>query len=94
MKNFMLFILLVLIFSDAWASSFRCGRTLVKLGESTNTLIKKCGQPVRKYSGREVVNNHGRLSRVGVSNWVFERRGKKDMIVSVSGGAIIKIQRD
>jgi len=79
---------------DASADSFRCGRTLVKVDESTNALIKKCGKPVRKYSSKEMTTSKGSQKRVGVSNWVYERRGKKDMIVSVYEGAVIKIQVD
>jgi len=94
MNKVLLGILLVLLCGNTPADSIRCGRSLVKPGESSNALIKKCGDPVRKYSSRETVNDHGHQSRVGVSNWVYERRGKKDMIVSVRNGAVIKIQVD
>ncbi len=94
MKILLLTVLLASVFADANADSFRCGRTLVKANESTNALIKKCGKPVRKYSSKETVSQNGRQSRVGVSNWVYERRGKKDMIVSVRDGVITNIQVD
>ena len=91
-----IFLLLVfMMFSvNALADSFRCGRTLIKVDESTNALIKKCGNPVRKYSSKEMTTDQGRQKRVGVSNWVYERTGKKDMIVSVYEGAVIKIEVD
>ena len=76
------------------AGSFRCGRALVKVDESTNALIKKCGKPVRKFSSKEMTTDQGSRKRVGVSNWVYERRGKKDMIVSVYEGSVIKIRVD
>ncbi|MCP4045966.1 MAG: DUF2845 domain-containing protein [Gammaproteobacteria bacterium] len=79
---------------SASAASFRCGRALVKVDESTNALIKKCGKPVRKYSSKETVSEHGHQKRIGVSNWVYERRGKKDMIVSIYSGTVVKIQVD
>jgi len=94
MKKLLLVILLATIFINANADSFRCGRTLVKANESTNALIKKCGKPVRKFSSKEIVSENGRRSSVGVTNWVYERRGKKDMIVSVRNGTIINIQVD
>jgi hypothetical protein len=84
----------LLAFNLAQADSFRCGRTLVKAGESSNALIKKCGKPALKYSSKEQVNDSGKRSRLSVSNWVYERHGKKDMIVSVRNGSIVKIQRD
>jgi hypothetical protein len=89
-----LFIMFMSFSINTPAASFRCGRTLVKVDESTNALIKKCGNPVRKYSSKETVSDHGHPKLIGVSNWVYERRGKKDMIVSVYSGAVVKIQVD
>jgi hypothetical protein len=94
MKKLVLLFLLVAVCIDASADSFRCGRTLVKANESSNALIKKCGEPVRKYSSKEIVSENGHHSKVGVSNWVYERRGKKDMIVSVRNGTVTNIQVD
>jgi len=94
MNRYSLIVLLALLFNMAEANSFRCGRSLVKPGESSNALIKKCGDPVRKYSSKETVYEQGHQSIVGVSNWVYARKGKKDMIVSVRSGAVIKIQVD
>ena len=94
MKKILLIVLLTSIFINANADSFRCGRALVKANESANALIKKCGEPVRKYSSKETISENGRHSKVGVSNWVYERHGKKDMIVSVRNGTVTKIQVD
>jgi len=84
----------MLLSNHVLADSFRCGRTLVKEGESSNALIKKCGKPVRKYASKELINDHGHRKNVSVSNWVYERRGKNDMIVSILSGSVIKIQVD
>jgi len=94
MNRLVLGALLILLSSNADANSFRCGRTLVKVGDSSNALIKKCGSPLRKYSSKETINEHGRQQRVGVSNWVYERRGKQNMIVSIRSGTVMKIQVD
>lgn len=94
MNRTLLFAICILLSSTAPADSFRCGRSLVKVGDSANTLIKKCGDPVRKYSSKENFNDHGRQLQTGVSNWVFPRRGGKDMIVSVYSGAVVKMQVD
>lgn len=94
MKKLWLFTIFMLVSSSTIADSFRCGRTIVKGGESSNALIKKCGQPVRKFSSKETLTENGRQSRVNVSNWVYERSGKKDMIVSVHSGTVIKIKVD
>ena len=94
MNRLLLVLLITLVSAYATADSFRCGRKVVKLGESSNALIKKCGNPVRKYSSKEVLSTQGHQKSLGVSNWVYERRGKKDMIVSVRSGTVMKLQLD
>jgi len=94
MTRILLFTICILLSNITTADSFRCGRSLVKVGDSSNTLIKKCGDPIRKYSSKENIKDHGRQVRTGVSNWVFPRRGGKDMIVSVYSGAVVKMQVD
>lgn len=94
MKSLTLLLTVILFSSTTAADSFRCGRKLVKQGDSSSTLVKKCGKPASKFSSRESINDHGRHSMVTVSNWVYERNGKKDMIVSVRSGNIVKVELD
>jgi len=94
MNRLALFTICILLSNTTPADSFRCGRSLVKVGDSSNTLIKKCGDPIRKYTSKENINDHGRQVQTGVSNWVFPRKGSKDMIVSVYSGAVVKMQID
>lgn len=94
MGKILLLTVSILASSIAAADSFRCGGKIVKQGDSGSTLIKKCGKPARKYSSKEIINDQGRPSKVSVSNWVYERNRKKDMIVSVRSGTVIKIQVD
>lgn len=94
MNRLLLMVLSALVLSDALAGSFRCGTKLVKEGESSNALIKKCGSPARKYSAREMVSEHGHQRGTAVSNWVYERKGKKDMIVSLRGGTVVSLRVD
>lgn len=94
MYKLILLLALWLLTNSVLADSMRCGRSLVKEGKSNNALIKKCGQPARKYSSKESINERGRSAIVGVSNWVFERKGKKDMIVSLRSGTIVRIVVD
>jgi len=86
--------LVLLMAGNVAADSFRCGRSIVKVGDSTNMLLKKCGDPLRKFSSKQTVNDHGRQTLVSVSNLVYERNGKKDIIVSIHNGAVLKIQSD
>ena len=92
MKYLLLFTWLILLSSDLQANSIRCGNKVVKTGDSANQLLKRCGKPMRKYSGKELATEEGRRLDVTVSNWVFERYGKKDKIVSVRNGTVIRIR--
>ena len=92
MTKICVFTVCILLCSGVPADSIRCGRKVVKTGDSSNTLIKKCGKPVRKFSSKVRINEGGNRSNTSVSNWVYTRGGKKDMIVSVHSGAVIKIQ--
>ena len=94
MKHLLLLTSLIILSSDSSANSMRCGNKLVKTGDSGNQLIKKCGKPARKFSGKEFTTENGRSSNVTVSNWVFERDGKRDMIVSVRNGTVIRIKAE
>lgn len=76
------------------ADSFRCGRKIVKTGDTVSTLTKKCGKPQRKFSSKAKINEDGRQSNVSVSNWVYQRARKKDIIVSVRSGTVVQVTLD
>lgn len=94
MERVLIMILMISLGGNLAADSFRCGRKIVKTGESSNALIKKCGQPVRKLKSNEQVKLDGQQKRTAVSNWVYERRNKKDMIVSVKNGTVVRLEID
>jgi hypothetical protein len=91
MQALLLFALLACLSWTASADSFRCGRKIVKTGDTVNVLMKKCGKPQRKFSSRKVISENGRQAKVGVSNWVYQRARKRDIIVSVRGGTVVQI---
>ena len=76
------------------AGSFRCGTRLVVTGDPVNRLVRHCGQPDSKHKARELVGERGTGRSTGVTNWVYERGRKRDMIVSVAGGKVVKIMVD
>jgi hypothetical protein len=94
MNRKLIFIILTLLSGNLAADSLRCGSKLVKTGDSSNTLINKCGNPVRTFNTYETINDHGRRYEASVSNWVYERSGKKDMIVTIRKGEVLNIRPD
>ena len=94
MKKLVMLVTLLVLPGFVSADSFRCGRKVVKIGDSSHALVKKCGDPVRKYSSKEMVREDGKVYKASVSNWVYGRKSSRDKVVSIRNGAIVKIQVD
>lgn len=75
------------------AGGFRCGTRLVLPGDSVARLSSACGAPDRTFKAKITVTDRGRTSTARVTQWVYERRGRRPMIVSVEGGTVVHIQR-
>lgn len=75
----------------AQAGGFRCGTKLVVTGDPVSRLVRNCGQPAYRYKSSESIGGRGKTRLSGVTNWVYERGRRKDMIVSVQGGRVVKI---
>ncbi len=90
-----LFSLILLVFSaQLEAGSFRCGTRLVKTGDSINRLIEACGKPALKYKAKESVRSAGSRKTTAVTNWIYPRGSKKNMVVSIQSGKVVKIATD
>jgi len=88
------FLALLGLSASVQADSIRCGGALVKVGDSSKQLLKKCGKPASKFSSKATVRERGHQRQASVSNWVYRRAGKKDRIVSVYAGAVLEIGTD
>ena len=87
-------LLLLLANMTAEAGSFRCGTRVVKTGDSISRLLDACGQPSLKYQAKESVSSGGSRKSTGVTNWIYPRGRKKNMVVSVRSGKVVKIATD
>lgn len=90
----LLFMGLYMLSAGIQAGSIRCGGALVKTGDSSNQLLKKCGKPDSKFSSKATISEQGRQRQASVSNWVYRRAGKKDRVVSVYAGEVVMIGSD
>ena len=82
---------MLLTFSEAHADSFRCGTRLVKTGDSIGRLLEACGKPGHKYKAKVAVRSAGSRKTTSVTNWVYQRGSKKNMVVSLLSGSVVKI---
>ena len=57
----------------AAADSYRCGRQLVKDGDSAARLLRLCGEPRRRDSGTETVMVEGAWGPQRVQRWYYRK---------------------
>ena len=76
-----------------YADSYRCGRKLVREGDSTARLLALCGEPRFKNSGSEKIRINGTLASKRVQRWYYKKNSRSlERIVFVYKGNIVDIQ--
>lgn len=63
---------------DALADSYRCGRKIVRSGDSVSHLLRVCGEPRLKGSGSSTVEVDGAVRKVKVKRWYY-RQGARSL---------------
>ena len=91
MNKLLVIVIFTLLSCSASADSFRCKGKIVKSGDTVNALLKKCGDADRTFQTTETFNNRGYVSQIYITHYVYERSGKKDMIVTVRDNIVTKI---
>jgi hypothetical protein len=91
MKHAVVATLSLLAACRADADSFRCGTRLVITGDPVSRLLRLCGPPALKIRSQETVGRGSRASGASVSKWLYERGRKRDVVVSVKNGLVVKI---
>ena len=94
MNKVLAIVIFTLLSCSASGDSFRCGRKVVQTGDTVNALMKKCGEPDRTFETSESFNGWGYSQVTYVTHYVYERGGKKDMIVTVRENVVTKIETD
>lgn len=90
--------LLILVFIStlsigAHADSFRCGGKVIRSGDSSGTLLRHCGEPRSKDSGREKIRSSGRHENVNVKRWHYKKSSRSlERIVWIYQGKIVAIK--
>ena len=90
---FMVCLLLMSVFIDmAFADSFRCGRKVVRTGDSPADLLRSCGEPRYKDRGYESIRAQGNQKRARVERWYYKKSSRRlERIVVIHKGRIIAI---
>ncbi len=75
-NGFISLILSFSILSDVNADSFRCGRKLVKTGDSSIDLLRICGKPRYKDRGYEKIKVDGVTRSERVERWYYKKSSR------------------
>ena len=76
-----------------YADSFRCGRKLVREGDSTARLLTLCGEPRFKDSGTEEIRINGKDIDKRVQRWHYKKSSRSlERIVLIYSGNIVGIK--
>jgi len=77
---------------QAAADSYRCGRKLVRTGDSSATVLRVCGEPRLKDRGLERVLVNGAPQQLSVERWYYKQsRRSLEHVVMLYRGRVIAI---
>ena len=77
---------------QADADSYRCGRQLVRTGDSSAAVLRVCGEPRLKDSGLERVVVDGAPQHLAVDRWYYKHsRRSLEHIIMLYRGRVVAI---
>jgi hypothetical protein len=91
--QFLTVLMLLLFTSDMAADSYRCGRKLVRTGDSSGDLLRICGEPHHKDRGTEKIYANGKTINARVERWYYRKNSRSvERMVLLQGGRIVAIE--
>jgi hypothetical protein len=76
----------------AGGDSYRCGRKLVRSGDSSAAVLRLCGEPAYRDRGQADVRLDGVAQRVAVERWYYKRsRRSLEHVVVIHRGRVVEI---
>lgn len=74
------------------ADSFRCSGKLIRTGDSSSDVLKKCGKPRSKDRGSEMIRVPGGRKEVRVERWHYKNNSRSlERIVMIYKGRVAAI---
>jgi hypothetical protein len=79
--------------ADLFADSYRCGRKLIRSGDTSGTVQRVCGEPLYKDRGSESVTIDGLSKTVPVERWYYKKSARSlERIVLLYRGRVVEIE--
>lgn len=84
---------LCVVCADVGADSYRCGRQLIRSGDSAADVLRVCGQPRDKARGETSLRVDGVAKRVSVERWHYQQsRRSLPHVVLIYKGRVVAIE--
>lgn len=78
--------------TTAAADSYRCGRKLIRTGDTAADVLRVCGEPRHKDRGKESLRLQGATQQVSVERWYYRQSGRSlERIVLLHRGRVVAI---
>ena len=75
------------------ADSFRCSGKIIRTGDSSSDVLKKCGKPRSKDRGSEMIRTPGGKKEVRVERWHYKKSSRSlERIVMIYKGHVAGIE--
>lgn len=79
--------------NDAMADSYRCGRQLIRTGDTAADVLRVCGEPRYKDRGKESLRVQGVTQQVSVERWYYRKsRRSLEHIVLLHRGRVVAVE--
>lgn len=77
----------------AGADSFRCGRKLIRTGDTAAEVLRVCGQPRSRDRGQAEVRSGGVTKSVSVERWHYKGSSRRLWrVVNLHRGRVVAIE--
>lgn len=93
-QNSLIFLILFFAVSQSLcADSYRCGRKVVRTGDSTERLLNVCGKPRHRDRAREYIKVKGVHKNTPVQRWYYKQGSRSiERIILIYQGKIAGIE--
>ena len=92
-KTALAFATLWVVCSEIQADSYRCGRKLIRTGDSAADVLRVCGEPGYKDRGQQMLRQGGVEKSARVERWYYRKsRRSLEHVVLIHQGRVVAIE--
>lgn len=79
--------------ADVHADSMRCGRKVIRTGDSPSALLERCGEPLHRSRAYARVKTVDGMKEVRVERWHYKKSERSlERIVMIYRGEVVAVE--